>query len=93
MENEDGQEMVIENNNAYLMAMGEGSRIEIHAADREKESWTQLETTAEAGSSQLVLQEETGWEVGDRIAIASTSNDFEEAEEFTILAISADGKT
>ncbi|MEO1307727.1 MAG: hypothetical protein AAFV38_07285, partial [Pseudomonadota bacterium] len=93
MENEDGQEMVIENNNAYLMAMGEGSRIEIHAADREKESWTQLETTAEAGSSQLVLQEETGWEVGDRIAIASTSNDFEEAEEFTILEISADGKT
>lgn len=86
-------EMVISDNNAYLMAMGEGSRIEVHAADREKESWTQLETTAEAGSNQLVVQEETGWQVGDKIAIASTSDDWEEAEEFTILEISEDGKT
>ena len=30
-------EMTVENNNAYLMAMGEGSRIEIHAADAEKD--------------------------------------------------------
>ena len=29
-------EMIISDNNAYLMAMGEGSRIEIHAADVEK---------------------------------------------------------
>ena len=86
-------EMIISDNNAYLMAMGEGSRIEIHAADVEKESWTQLESTAEAGSNELVLQDNTGWEVGDKIAIAATGNDWEEAEEFTILSISDDGKT
>jgi len=65
--------MVITDNNAYLMAMGEGSRVEIHAVDREKESWTQLETNASAGSDQLVVQDSTGWEVGDKIAIASGS--------------------
>ena len=86
-------EMIISDNNAYLMAMGEGSRIEIHAADVEKESWTQLESTAEAGSNELVLQDNTGWEVGDKIAIAATGNDWEEAEEFIILSISDDGKT
>ena len=89
----DEDDLDIENNNAFLMAMGEGSRIEIHAADAEKESWTQLETTATAGSNQLVLQDVSGWEVGDKIAIASTSTEWEEAEEFTILAVSADGKT
>ena len=86
-------DLVIENNNAFLMAMGEGSRIEIHAADREKESWTNLETTAEAGSNQIVVQDSTGWEVGDKIAISSTSVNYDEYEEFTIESISADGKT
>lgn len=85
-------DITIEDNNAYLMAMGEGSSIEIHAADAEKESWTQLETTAEAGSNQLIVQESTGWEVGDVIAITST-DESDEDEEFTILAISDDGMT
>lgn len=85
--------MIVENNTAYLMAMGDGSRIEIHAADREKEGWTQLESTAAVGANEITVQESTGWEVGDKIAIASTSSDWQEAEEFTILAISDDGKT
>ena len=42
---------LIEDNNAFLMARGEGSRIEIHAADAAKDSWTQIDTTAEAGST------------------------------------------
>jgi len=71
----DMPEMVIEDNNAYLMAMGEGSRVEIHAADAEKDSWTLLESTAEAGSNQLVVEDSTGWEVGDKIAIASSELD------------------
>lgn len=89
--NED--DMVIENNNAFLMAMGAGSRIEIHAADRSKESWTQLEMTASAGDTTITVQEHTGWDVGDKIAIASTSNDYTQDEEFSVLAISEDGKT
>lgn len=84
-------EIMIADNNAFLMAMGAGSRIEVHGADAEKESWTQLETTAEAGSNTLQVQEDTGWQVGDKIAIASTSDDWEEAEEFMILEISGDG--
>ena len=68
-------DVVISDNNAYLMAMSEGSRIEIHAADREKESWTELSETAEAGSNALKVTEATGWQVGDLIAIASTSDE------------------
>ncbi|MFK7942186.1 MAG: hypothetical protein AB8B85_04610, partial [Paracoccaceae bacterium] len=83
----------IQNNNAFLMAMGAGSRIEMHAASAAKESWTQIDQTAEAGDSQLVLAEPTGWQVGDKIAIAASSFDINEAEERTITAISADGKT
>ncbi len=88
----DMDDMVVEDNNAYLMAMGEGSRIEIHAADVQKESWTQLEETAVAGSNTLQVQDNTGWEVGDKIAIAST-DDWDQAEEFTITGISDDGQT
>ena len=59
-------EMVISDNNAYLMAMGTGSRIEIHGADAQKETWTALDSTAQAGSNQLVVEDSTGWEVGDK---------------------------
>ncbi|MEP2783907.1 MAG: G8 domain-containing protein [Pseudoruegeria sp.] len=89
----DMTEVVISDNNAYLMAMGEDSRIEIHAADVEKESWSQLEITANVGDSTITVQETTGWEIGDKIAIASTSDEWSESEEFTILDISEDGKT
>ena len=81
-------DMIIQNNNAFLMAMGQGSRIELHAVDVEKESWTQLASTAAAGDTQITVQETTGWEAGDRIAIASTSTDWQQAEEFTIRSIS-----
>ena len=84
--------IIIEDNNAYLMAMGDGSQIIIEAADAEKESWTQLASTATAGSSQLVVEDDTGWEIGDVIAIAST-DEWDEYEEFTILDISDDGTT
>lgn len=93
MDHEMMNDIVIENNNAYMMAMGEGSRIEIHAADREKDSWSQLELTAKAGANTITIQDSAGWESGDKIAIASTSDDWQQAEEFTILDISDDGKT
>ena len=85
--------MVINNNNAFLMAMGEGSRIEIHAADAKKDSWSQLNQTANKGAKQITLAETTGWEVGDKIAIASSSFKMDQAEERTIVGVSADGKT
>ncbi|MEO1476674.1 MAG: right-handed parallel beta-helix repeat-containing protein, partial [Pseudomonadota bacterium] len=84
---------VIEDDNAFLMAMGEGSRIEIHAADASKESWTQLSQSAFAGDSVLHFTEDTGWEIGDKIAIAPSGQDYTEDEEREILRISDDGKT
>ena len=83
----------INDNNAFLMARGEGSRIEIHAADAAKTSWTQLDATASAGATTLQLAERTGWEAGDRIAIASTGFEMDEAEEREVVAVSADGLT
>ncbi|MEM1264452.1 MAG: SdrD B-like domain-containing protein [Pseudomonadota bacterium] len=93
MENHDHDVLVIEDNNAFLMAMGEGSRIEIHAADAAKDSWAQLSQNAHAGDSTLHFTEDTGWEVGDQIAIAPSGQDYTEDEERTIVSISPDGRT
>ncbi|MDW3221303.1 MAG: G8 domain-containing protein [Paracoccaceae bacterium] len=84
---------IIKDNNAFLMAMGEGSRIEIHAADAAKDSWTTLARTAEAGSNRLTVEEQTGWEIGDQIAITSSDYEYEQDETFTITDVSADGLT
>ena len=86
-------DFIIENNNAFLMAMGAGSRIEIHAADAAKDSWTTLAHTAEAGSNLLTVEEQTGWEIGDQIAITSTDYEYEQDETFTITDVSDDGLT
>lgn len=84
--------MTITNNPSFLMAMGAGSRIEIHAADAQKPGWSDLADTAVAGTQQLVLRDATGWEVGDRIALASTSRDWTEAEAFTVTAVADGGR-
>jgi Ca2+-binding RTX toxin-like protein len=84
---------IIKDNNAFLMAMGEGSRIEIHAADAVKDSWTTLARTAESGSNRLTVEEQTGWEIGDQIAITSTDYEYEQDETFTITGVSVDGLT
>ncbi|MEO9652249.1 MAG: G8 domain-containing protein [Roseobacter sp.] len=89
----DSADFVIENNNAFLMAMGEGSRIEIHAADAAKDSWTNLALTAEAGSNSLTVEEQTGWGIGDQIAITSSDYEYEQDETFTITDVSANGLT
>ncbi|MEO0540171.1 MAG: hypothetical protein AAFZ80_04800, partial [Cyanobacteria bacterium P01_A01_bin.105] len=70
---------VITNNDAFLLAMGDGASIEIHVDDADKESWTQLASTADAGDTTLTFTDPTGWEVGDRIAIASTDFDMNQA--------------
>ncbi|MEM1162514.1 MAG: right-handed parallel beta-helix repeat-containing protein, partial [Pseudomonadota bacterium] len=87
---------MIEDNNAFLMAMGEGSRIEIHGADAAKESFTKL-TAGARHSKEITLDAATGWEVGDRIAVSSTQGkrmrSDEDANEYVITGVSADGKT
>ena len=75
------------NQDAFLMAMGEGSEINLFGEDRNKRSHTQITSTVQAGSRTLNVEHNTGWEVGDQIAITSTSSDFDEAEALTITAI------
>lgn len=94
----DDSELAIErlglmNNNAFLMARGSNAVIEMHGASRHKISWTQLGATLEPGSRQITLKQAVNWEVGDKIAIASTDFEMEQAEEFSIIGISSDRKT
>ncbi|MEM6487702.1 MAG: Ig-like domain-containing protein [Pseudomonadota bacterium] len=88
-----GHAHVIENNNAFLMAMGPGATISIHADDAAKESWAQLDATARPGDTTLTLDEATGWQVGDVIAVASTDFDLNQAETFTVTAVADGGRT
>ncbi|MEM8776561.1 MAG: G8 domain-containing protein [Pseudomonadota bacterium] len=83
---------VITNNDAFLMAMGDGASIEIHVDDADKESWTQLASTADAGDTTLTFTDPTGWEVGDRIAIASTDFDMNQAETSVIAEVREGGR-
>lgn len=73
-----------------LMVMG-GATLSIYSTSAEKTSWTQLAQPAKPGDTQLELITETGWQAGDRIALAPTSLIAEEAEDFTITAVN--GKT
>ena len=58
-------------------------------------TWTHLASTASAGSSTIVLKDEVTWEVGDHIAIATTSHRHSqiENEERIIASIAGDKKT
>ncbi|XP_033119893.1 fibrocystin-L-like [Anneissia japonica] len=58
-------------------------------------TWTHLAETAEAGDTTLVLEESVTWNVGDKIAIASTGHRHSqnENEMLTITGISNDGLT
>lgn len=68
-----------------------GGQIELHGIS--KKSWTQLNATANAGSTSITIKESVNWQVGDRIVIASTDFDMNKAEERTITAVSSDQKT
>jgi len=71
----------------FIGAMS-GGRIDLHG--KPKISWTQLDTAAAIGSTQITLKEPIDWQLEDEIIIASSSIDWFEAEQRTITAISAD---
>lgn len=58
-------------------------------------TWTRLDSTANAGDTQITLQHSVGWQVGDEIVIASTGHRHSQAqnEKHTISAVSPNGKT
>lgn len=55
-------------------------------------TWTMLETTVEANSTVITLQEAVDWQVGEEIAIAATSFEAREGEKRTIAAIDSTRK-
>ena len=67
-----------------LGAMG-GGRIELHGAKRNF-LWTRLSASATPGASQLYLRDRVDWRVGERIVIASTDFNMNQAEERQIIA-------
>lgn len=53
----------------YLAAMG-GGRLELHGP--KLHSWTLLARDAQAGDSSITVLDASGWQVGDRIVVATT---------------------
>lgn len=68
------------------IAVYPGGTLDIHGQQRT--GWTRLAQTASPGATMLILQEEVGWRVGDRIVVASTDYNPAEAEEAEISFIS-----
>ncbi|MEM6602418.1 MAG: G8 domain-containing protein [Pseudomonadota bacterium] len=89
------ENMIGNDNNNFIMAMGDGSKIDIHGDDASKTSWTKLTASLQGGqgANTITVEDAAGWEVGDVIAISSSfydrgDNGFEsEAEQFTITSI------
>ena len=65
--------------------------LDMHGIQRTP-TWTMLETTSDVGSNTITLQEEVDWQVGEQIAIASTSFEAREAEQRTIIAVDSTKK-
>jgi hypothetical protein len=71
---------------AKVIAVYGGGLLDLHGESRT--AWTRLAATADAGSTQLLLDTPTDWRAGDRVVIASTSFEPAEAEAVRISAIS-----
>jgi G8 domain len=73
-----------------LCAMG-GGRLEVYGEDRL--SWTKLSSSVAPGSSEVRLLEAGNWRAAEKIVIASSSMNPNEAETVGIKSVSGDGKT
>src|ERR1051326_5967226 len=62
-----------------------GGTLNLHGI--QKNSWTKLSQTADAGSTSIEVLNAAGWRVGDEVVIASTDFDPRQAERRTIAAI------
>jgi hypothetical protein len=68
--------------------------IDMHGAVAEP-TWTRLAATANVGALQLELADQivSGWRVGDKLFVASSEVDMNEAEELILTSISSDNRT
>jgi hypothetical protein len=80
-----------------LMGMGDrgimisGGTLNLHGVQRN--AWTKLARTAEAGSNAIEVLNAADWRVGDQIVLASTDFDSRQAERRTIAGISGNTLT
>lgn len=74
----------------FLAAMS-GGTIELHGEQRL--SWTQLQATANAGATSLLVADPVDWRVGDQIVVAPGHEATAEGEVVTLTAVSGDGLT
>jgi cell surface hyaluronidase len=79
------------NTGADNMGMGEkflgvmmGGQLDLHG--QTVKSWTRLSNTAAKDATTIVVDDSSGWNPGDGVAIASTDYDTAQSEEFTITA-------
>lgn len=71
-------------------AMGKGT-IELHGKPRT--SWVRLQGNAPEGSKSITLDHPTDWRPGDRLVVASTDFDMNQAEQRAVAAASGDTLT
>lgn len=64
----------------------QGGTLDIHGQSP-AQAWTRLASTAVAGSTTLSLQQAPGWSAGDRVVIAATGLDADQAEERVVVAV------
>lgn len=81
----DFQHMGTSHGTKGLFVMGNG-RLDMHGA-MPGPAWTRLSTSADIGTTQITLADDTGWQVGDEIVITSTDFEAHQAETAIITAI------
>ena len=78
-----GNPSVMGMGNKLIGVMG---RIELHGEKRG--GWTHLRATAPQGATQIMLERNPGWRAGDRIVLASSDYNQNQAEEQVIASVS-----
>lgn len=76
----------IMNMGTKVLGAMQGGKIEIHGEPRQR-LWTRLNASATPNATQLYLRETVDWRAGERILIASTDFDMNQAEERRIVAV------
>jgi cell migration-inducing and hyaluronan-binding protein len=74
-----------------MIAVYGSGTLELHGESRSP--WTRLAATASAGSTQLLLEAAPNWRAGDRIVIASTSFEPNEAETAVVASVAGPAVT
>ncbi len=87
----DPYEIICSSMGAKFIGAMSGGRIDLHG--KPKTCWTQLDTTAHIGATEITLKEPVNWQLGDEIVIASSTINWFEAEKRVITSISADSLT